>query len=202
MGDQVRISRKLPIDTAIRAQPLQKLSPRRVGRFTIPKLFGRNAVKVSLPSPIRSHNVIHVSWPRPYVPKLESLGGQSITESPAVSDTDSGGHSIYRARALLVTVDEVKDTCGYFTSRELLYITPSGNPRASLLTQTEPFPALFIFLLSLMHSFLIFTECCCPEANKLARQECNVQHTFHCDTARGSCVVQGSVWHGEFEYFR
>ena len=77
VGDKVWLSTK---DIKIN-QPSRKLAEQQLGPFEIVKVISPNAVKLRLPTSFKIHDVINVSWVRPYKPQVI---GQYVTPPEAV----------------------------------------------------------------------------------------------------------------------
>ena len=58
-GDQVLLSTK---DLVFKERPTKKLTKRYVGPYVIEEIVSSNAVKLQLPSSMRIHLVVNVSW--------------------------------------------------------------------------------------------------------------------------------------------
>ena len=77
-GDQVLLSTK---DLVFKERPMKKLTERYVGSYAIGEVVSSNAVKLRLPSSMRIHPVINVSW---IVRYKEQVKGQKKEEEKPV----------------------------------------------------------------------------------------------------------------------
>jgi len=75
-GDRVLLSTKDPV---FKKRPTKKLMERYVGPYVIEKVVSLNAVKLQLPSLMRIHPVVNVSW---IVRYKEQVKGQKKEEKP------------------------------------------------------------------------------------------------------------------------
>jgi len=77
-GDKVMLSTK---DLVFKERPARKLVDQYVGSYTIKEVVSTNAVKLRLPTLMRIHLVVNVSW---IVQYKEQVGGQKKEEGKPV----------------------------------------------------------------------------------------------------------------------
>ena len=79
-GDQVLLSTK---DLVFKERPMKKLTERYVGPYVIEEVVSSNAIKLKLPSSMRIHLVVNVSWIVRY--REQVRGQKKEEEKPVVS---------------------------------------------------------------------------------------------------------------------